>query len=60
MEIGLIWFKEIGSGISLNHRPDSWRAKHALFQKGKSRSQFSPLQASLISILQKFSYEIDL
>jgi hypothetical protein len=37
MEIRLILFKEVGSGISLNNQPDGSRTKHVPFQEVKNQ-----------------------
>ena len=55
MEIRLILFKESSFGISLNNPSNGLRGKRLPRQKEKSRRRFSPLQVSLISILQKFN-----
>jgi hypothetical protein len=53
MEVRLVLFKEIGSGISLNNQPDWARVANVMIRKEESQSQFFLPQVSLTSIFQK-------
>jgi hypothetical protein len=52
MEIGLISFKEIGCGTSLNNLLNRLRVKHLPFQKERAKRRFCLLKVSFLSILQ--------
>ena len=59
MEIRLIFFKEIVGLISLKNEVNLAFTKHLRFSEEKSRRRFFLPKVSLISILQKFTWQLD-